>query len=255
MDEGQDLAEHLPGIAVVATRCEAVGGTADLRRVCRCDDGSDYAVKDRSENPFLPHQEWLCTQLGELVGLASPPIRIVSVAGDECFGSRWESGVETQDWWVRADRGEIDFSSFAPTISRMLAYDLFIHNVDRHLTNYIVRRQHTGYAMLAFDYSQAWLFSGFPPPQLPFNPQTKTMLAIRVMIQIFGNFINQNEIKYVCDRLRDVKTEAIERIIGEHPNTWLTDNQKHAIFNWWYSDKRIHRIHQVQEGIANGSYL
>lgn len=256
MDEESGVTGHLPGIAVVATRCEnANHGTADCTLFCRCDDGSDYAIKDRARNVVLPHQEWFCTRLGEIIGLASPPARIVKVGSDECFGSRWESGMETQDWWVRASHGDIDFALLAPTISRILAYDLFIHNLDRHLTNYIVRRQYAGHAILAFDYSQAWLFSGFPLPDLPMPPTCKTVLAIRAMRQIFGDFIWQSEVKYICNQLRKVKTETVERIVSEHPANWLTATQKTAIFNWWYSDKRMHRIHQVQEGIANGLYL
>ena len=255
MDEGEEIAGHLPGIAVVATRCETFQGTADLRLVCRCDDGSDYAVKDQLRNPHLPHQEWLCTQLGELVGIASPHIRVVKLAADECFGSRWERGMETQDWWIRAHNGDIDFQLIAPTISRIFAYDLFVHNVDRHLTNYIVRRQYSGHSVLSFDYSQAWLFSGFPLPPLPLHSQTKTIQAMRAMRHLFGDFIHQNEVKSICNKLRQIKTETIERIISEHPNNWLTETQKCEIFNWWKSDRRLHRIHQLQEGIANGDYL
>jgi hypothetical protein len=48
MGEESDLGGHLPGIAIVAVRCEVADqGTADCSLFCRCDDGSDYAVKDR----------------------------------------------------------------------------------------------------------------------------------------------------------------------------------------------------------------
>jgi hypothetical protein len=250
----EETTGHLPGISVVATRCETANqGTLDCNLFCRCDDGSDYAVKNNSKNPNLAHQEWFCTQLGERVGLASPPVRIVNVGNVECFGSRWESGMETHDWWVRASTGEIDFTLLAPTISRIFAYDLFIHNLDRHLKNYVVRRQYSGHAILAFDYSQAWLFNGFPLPDLPMDSSAKTLQVMRFLRHSFGDFIKYSEVKYVCDKLRKTDTEIIERIISEHPNIWLTEQQKSHIFTWWYSDKRLHRIHQVEEGIANGS--
>ncbi|MEP9349370.1 hypothetical protein [Xanthobacter sp. KR7-225] len=118
--------------------------------------------------------------------------------------------METQDWWVRAHNGDINFSFLAPTISRILAYDLFIHNVDRHLTNYVVRRQYSGHAVLAFDYSQAWLFSGFPLPALPLHHQTNTIQALRAMRKLFGDFIRHDEVKHVCNRLRKINTESIE---------------------------------------------
>src|SRR5690606_16851846 len=85
----------LTGVSVEAQWCVATSGTADAPLICRCDDGSDYAVKGAATNPSLPHQEYFCARLGELAGVISPPIRIVKNGGKECFGSRWESGVET----------------------------------------------------------------------------------------------------------------------------------------------------------------
>jgi len=255
--------EAFPGLNVHPRWCQPANlGTVDCSYICRCDDGSDYAVKDGSQTPTLPHQEWFCTRLGEDVGVASPTIRVVQMNGVECFGSRWESGAETGTpkdrstwWWPRAHRGEIEFAPLAPAISRIFAFDLFIHNVDRHLTNYLVLKQHTGYAIRSFDYSRAWLFNGFPLPPLPMNATAKTVAAIRALRQLFGDFIKINEVSHVCDKLRSTSLARVQSFIDEHPPSWLTKDQKLSILDWWPSEDRMTRIDQVEEGINSGTCL
>lgn len=239
-----------------AVRCvPADEGTADCALFCRCDDGSDYAVKGTSSEATLPHTEWFCTRLGERVGLASPACAIVNVRSEVCFGSRWDSGHEPNDWWVRARSGEIDFSLLAPTISRILAFDLFVHNGDRHLKNYIIREQRMGHAVLAFDYSRAWLWNGFPLPSLPMAPTTNTIAAYRYLNSVFPGFLSFEDVKYVLDALRAFSALNAETIIYEHPSEWLTSDQKNAILDWWDSPDRLARIDQIEGGIANGSHL
>ncbi|WP_352882152.1 HipA family kinase [Mesorhizobium sp. M1396] len=261
MGERAEVESYLRAISVEAKSCELNdSGSVDCAYFCRCDDGSDYAVKNSDRNASLPHQEWFCTRLGELAGLVSPAIRIVRVDGRECFGSRWESGIETgtnnqNGWWTRAKTGEIDFSLLAPTLSRILAFDLFVHNVDRHLANYLVVKQRSGHAILAFDYSQAWIWNGLPPPPLPLGQQTNTVIALKILRRLFGEFIQFNEASLVCQKLRSIKISSIEAIILEHPSIWLTNQQKDGILTWWNSVERDQRLSQVEEGIKNGSYL
>ncbi|MBS0410325.1 MAG: hypothetical protein JSR86_10455 [Proteobacteria bacterium] len=189
-----------------------------------------------------------------MVGLASPPVRIVDVNGVLAFGSRWETGHEPDGWWLKAKSGEIDFASLAPTLSRILAFDLFVHNDDRHLKNYIVRAQRTGVALLAFDYSRAWLWHGFPPPSLPF-PLCATVQAHRFLKQEFGDFLSADDVAHVLRNLRDVSAVRIESLILEQPREWLTNEQRDGILNWWQSGDRLSRIDQIEGGIASGAFL
>ncbi|RUW61571.1 hypothetical protein EOA16_11460 [Mesorhizobium sp. M7A.F.Ca.US.008.03.1.1] len=180
--------------------------------------------------------------------------------GQDCFGSRWESGVETGTgpvdfWWVRAHAGDIDFSLLAPTLSRILAFDLFVHNVDRHLRNYIVRKQNFGHTVIAMDYSQAWLWNGFPLPPIPLHSSAKTVIALRFLLKLFGHFIVQAQVEHVCKKLTEIKSSQILQIIHEQPASWLTKSRKDDIISWWESADRLARIKQVEEGIKNGSCL
>jgi hypothetical protein len=253
MADGEQL---VLGVPVRAVRCEPSDfGTADCAQVCRCDDGSDYAVKDEVSNASVPHSEWFCTRLGELVGLASPPCKVVDVRGKACFGSRWETGHNAKDWWLRVISGAIDLASIAPTLSRIFAFDLFVNNIDRHMTNYIVREQHFGTTLLAFDYSRAWLVNGMPPPDLPMAAHENTTRAMRWMQDQFGHFFSINDAKHVLDRLDLVDHTTIQSILMSHPPEWLTTDQRDGIIAWWQSGARSSRINSIRKGVKDGTYL
>lgn len=255
MDEA-GLIPALYGLSVAATRCEQANfGSADCALICRCEDGSDYAIKDTAKNAAMPHSEWFCTRLSEAVGMASPTCKIVSVQGESWFGSRWETGHNPKDWWLRAVAQQIDFNLLAPTISRIFAFDLFVHNVDRHLNNYIVREQHFGISMLSFDFSRAWLCNGHPLPNTPMNFNENTIRAFQYLNSQFGNFISKVDIDTVLDNLSNLPLIKIEEIIAEHPQNWLTNDQKNWMISWWNSRDRLDRIERIKEDIENGTYL
>ena len=48
----------------------------------------------------------------------------MEVNGATFFGSRWETGHNPQDWWIRVKNGEIERDRVAPTVSRILAFDM-----------------------------------------------------------------------------------------------------------------------------------
>ena len=76
-------------------------GSADLKQICKCEDGSEYAIKetekdaaDPSKKIWTAHNEYFCYRLGQIVGIASPNYHIVELSPERfAFGSRWESGI------------------------------------------------------------------------------------------------------------------------------------------------------------------
>jgi hypothetical protein len=245
----------LPGFPVRAVSWEkADEGTADCALFGRCDDGSEYAIKDQSGDARVPHSEWLCTRLGEMSGLVSPQCKVIEVNGDQCFGSRWETGKE-KDWWVLASQGEINFPELAGSLSRILAFDLFVQNEDRHLNNYIVRRQRNSFVVQSFDYSRAWLTNGIPPPRLPMLPTTNTISAYRILKTLFGFKPDISHVRHVLTRLSKITVGDVRRIIDEHPHDWLLHEELTSIIDWWSSAARLERIGDIEGGIDNGTFL
>lgn len=252
--ESLDRPDLFPDHPVRAQRCDPLSISADCKQVCRCDDGSDYAIKEAATIATMPHNEWLCAKLAERIAVAAPTFKIVEVQGIQCFGSRWMAGEEA-DWWNRAHAQQIPFVDLAQGISRILALDLFVHNGDRHLKNYFVLKQRVGYSVVAMDFGRAWMFNGMPPPPLPMAPGENTIMAQRVLKRLFGDFIDQAEVEDVCDRLIGVSDGEIEDFISAHPSSWLQESQKISIMKWWKSNDRTNRVRNIREGIRNGSLL
>jgi HipA-like kinase len=171
-------------------------GTADASVVCRCDDGCDYAVKDGSKHPRTPHNEWFCSSLADAIGIAGPPFNIIEQDnGTLAFGSRWEGGVPPEQWYEMVTKGALTFDDVKPTLARIFAFDNFVYNEDRHPKNFVIRSQRTGHALLALDYSRAWLYHGFPPHSLPFAPNQNTMAASRWIAATFGQYLTEGSTK------------------------------------------------------------
>jgi hypothetical protein len=236
-------------------------GTADCAQICHCHDGQDYAIKKNQDDPnhaggliLTPHNEYFCYRLGHIVGLAAPVARLVRLPDGLWFGSRWEGG-SIDLWWEQMISGTLDKTPLLPTLAKIYAFDLFVYNIDRHAKNYIVRHQHFGPSILAFDYSRAWTFQGFPLPDLPMDEYENTVSNQRYFSQYFGRYVTEDACASVLDALTEVTTRQIDQILNEQPTEWLPQGTRNAIIYWWDSADRLARIESIRLGIRDGTYL
>jgi hypothetical protein len=231
-------------------------GTADSAGTCRCDNGAHYVLKNGAHHPFTPHDEWFCTNLADRIGIACPPAAIIEDGvGGYMFGSRVEGGVTKDLWWEMVARGDIELSVVAPVLSRVFAFDCFVHNDDRHLNNYLVRESGNAWTMLAMDFSRAWTYHGFPPPGLPFAPTDNTRLAQADLNQVIGSFLDLTAVDEVLNRISAVGVQTIENIVGMHPHQWLPTALKGSMLQWRQSKERDDRIDGIRKGIRDGTYI
>lgn len=231
-------------------------GTADCSLICHCDDGSDYAVKDANSGQNVEHSEWFCKHLGDRVGIASPECRLVEVNGYTAFGSRWESGHDPSSWWSKINLGEIEKDRVAPTISRILAFDLFVNNEDRHGGNYIVRPQvNDSWSFLAFDYSRAWMATGWPLADAPMDVNKMTTKNFRAINKIVGGMLDHSEFMFIINKLRDVPVAYINQILEYQHDTWLSEAHCDDIRLFWESSDFLKRLDKIEEGLKNGEYV
>lgn len=228
---------------------------ADYAGIALCDDDVEYVLKDMSSHPTTPHNEWFCHCLAESVGLAVPQFCMVETGiGEFCFGSRWEGGLLPTNWATLLAAGHLKIAQFSGALSRIWAFDHFVFNDDRHKGNFIVRHQHHNMAMLAMDFSRAWLDKGFPPGPLPFTAADNTLLLIRALIKMFGNFIDNNEVNKILDAIANVDVKRIQDIISSHPQNWVTPQDVHDILSWWPTG-RDPRLLMIRQGLCGGTYL
>lgn len=158
-------------------------------------------------------------------------------------------------WWRMIQTNQIPLQDVQSALSRIYAFDCFVHNHDRHAGNFLVVPQRSGHAVLAFDYSRAWIYHGFPLPSLPFAATEKTLAMQRQLKAIIGDYINPAQARQVLETLRKVPVTQVEKIISNHPQDWLDKNIRDQICSWWTSKEMGDRLDEIAAGIDNGTYL
>jgi hypothetical protein len=263
MGKSREKGAQLGLIPLKTQWCAPNLGSADLKLICRCDDGLDYAIKPNEPRPGVrgslfrtAHDEYFCYRLGQIVGIPTPNYHFVEMPdGTLAFGSRWEAGDQPNLWWNQIAAGTITGDQILPTLARIYVFDLFIHNVDRHAGNLLVRRQHLGHAVIAFDYSRAWTYHGFPPPALPMDPTENTVLLQRQLSSLLGAYVATPAARQVLDNIDAVSHKQIRDLLLSQPAKWLTKPLSSSIVKWWKSSAKSDRVASIRTGINNGSLL
>jgi hypothetical protein len=239
---------------------------ADSEFCCTAEDNCNYRIKDKvsgQAHETTPHSEWFCTRLASMIGIACPPFNVLEMPdGTLVFGSRWEGGLlrrkpgdEAGYWYEKVRSGEIPLADVSDVLTNIYAFDHFVNNVDRTLENFLVREQRNGFAILAFDFSRAWIRFGMPLPRTPLG-DCHTVGAQRDLRGYWkAAYIKPDTASILLDKISKITVKDINNIINEHPSDWLTAAQKKAILKWWGSKGMLDRIREISEGIADGSCL
>jgi hypothetical protein len=195
-----------------------------------------------------------------MVQIAAPVHKIIDMGnGTFAFGSRWSGGVVSPKngatWFDKVKAGAITIASISPALSHIYAFDHFIFNEDRHEHNFIVHDQSEGFAVLAMDYSRAWVNHNFPLPPIPMKP-CHTVLRQRFLTQLWNaSYINSSEVDVTLNKIRKITRAQIERIFDSHPEEWLEKPLKDAILKWWGSAEMLARIDAISAGVKNATCL
>lgn len=258
---------NLFGLEVVSFRPVLGKRTAHLRHTVIATDGWEYAVKCRQDgveslakiahNPTLvPASEWLCTNLADMCGIATPHCKIIhdKNTGIDYFGSRYDlSSASTP-------MDEITFAEqlcTSPMLKKQVwaiyAFDQFIFNIDRSLSNYLYSVGRDGYMIVQpFDFGFSSLVMGWPnrtgESLLPYGcPTTDKWISIRKLTG--DNYSCRESGLAILDRLSKIQPDIIESICNAMPESWINPLQKSALMSWWSSNNRQMRIDVVRNEV------
>jgi hypothetical protein len=134
-----------------------------------------------------------------------------------------------------------------------MRFDLFVHNVDRHLRNFLVIKEGNGHSVFSMDYSRSWLHNGFPLPSMPMAADSRTVAVQRWLRQQFSGYFDIGAANRILSDIDSVSSESIQRIIAQQPKYWLTEAQADAIVQWWGSGGVQARTATIRQGMQNGS--
>jgi hypothetical protein len=211
-------------------------------------------VKTLAMAPLIPHSEWFCGHLAEKLGIASPSVRIVVDGSQSHVGSRWMAG-NIGGHWVGKMGVEIPIIRAAPQMSRIFAFDLFVHNLDRHTNNYIVIEQSTGFSFFAFDYSISWLAAGFPFDDALMDIGQPTRNNFSYFCGMYPGLFDVYEFNSLLNKIDATKAEDVEGIIDSHPSNWLTPDLKTAIMNFWAAGGHQSRTNAIRKSLSDGTLI
>jgi hypothetical protein len=203
-------------------------GGLDANEGCFCGDAGGFVIKKNDIYPHLPHCEWFCSSLAQIAGIPQVGFNLVKhTDGTIWFGSSWRPG-RISDWWLLAAQGAISFADLVDDLSRIYAFDLFVHNDDRHLNNYMVVSEGGGHRVYAYDYSRAWLYHGFPMPVPLSIGGNNTIDNKEWMKANLGYVVNVNAATQALDNIGGITSARIKDIVDVCPANWLTDAEKRA---------------------------
>jgi len=228
-------------------------GSEDTNEGCFCGDAGTFVIKKNDVHPALSHSEWFCSSLANAVGVPQVPFNIIRHPnGACCFGSQWMNG-KTKDWWNLAIQGSVDFGGLAEDLSRIYVYDLFIHNIDRQLNNFMVVPHGEKHKVYSFDYSRSWLVVGFPMPPVMDIVNSSTIKVKNWIKLNFGDFISIQVATEVLDAIATLNVARVRQIIASHPVDWLTEQQEGEIIDWWENGMASDRVAAIKVGLKNGA--
>jgi hypothetical protein len=258
--------------------------SADCQTYCEANDGYQYAVKQVSDSrvfPFTPFDELFCYELARLCEIAVPQYSLLEMPDKTlAFGSVWEGGA-VQDGMklvfqdvMQGGASFMEKQKLIERLSSIFAFDLFVHNEDRHDGNYLIRPAINAHVLIAMDFSRSWTNLNCPidrastimnPPIMPMlyvSPPHATQYNGQVsntyrFAKIFWNNQRLGQISggaffRTLERLLGIERERIDSILSKVPDSWCSPARKTEILNWWCSSERIDRINHIKGAYQNG---
>lgn len=229
-------------------------GTADAALFGDGENGLQYCIKTSSKTPWAPAAEYICNELAALCKLPLASYDIVKLQdGSLAFGSVWEGSALAQAALNDLLSGKTPGRQIAPTLSSAYAFDLFVHNVDRHVGNYLgVAGRTAGHSLKLYDFSRAFTHHGWPLPPLPMPPACHTVSTQRQLMK--NHTFDLTAAQDLLDRLSKVEHHSFKDIVTAMPDGWLDPQLQIKILKWW-AGPRDARISQIRKGLKDGTLL
>lgn len=206
--------------------------SADLGELARTADGHDFAAKWEHDGAGLPASEWLGHRLANACQIATPFTATLHHGALLGFGSRIEGAVQSFRDLSPPERCEV-VTQCSQAMCATLALDVFIGNEDRHLGNWLFRRNLDGqWAPLCIDFSRALFRRGFPTDPWPLPPCNTT--ATMALLKAAGLWDGPYAV-FAIEQLQRVTPAVLQHWLQECPLPWLPEPARATLTTWWAS--------------------
>lgn len=148
------------------------------------------------------------------------------------FGSRIEGAVISfrdlpphEGAQVLADCGQ--------AMSALLALDMFVGNEDRHMNNWLFRRnQSNHWTPLCIDFSRALFRRGFPADVWPL-PSCNTTTTLALLKKLWH--WDASCAVFAAQRLQRVTPTVLDHWLADCPDEWISAQDRADLLAWWAS--------------------
>jgi hypothetical protein len=235
----------------------------DTAGFARANDGQTYVIKSNSKHPLLCATEAFCEVLAQACQLPNTFGAWVDVKGEDCYGSRFEGGLDKDKRnvqlqidakkrrWLRCTTPGIATAAFA--------FDLFVFNIDRHHNNMAFQDQNGNITARYFDFSRAWwVVCGGDVAQLPvpsgmqhIGSSERTCATFRNVSKWVG--LDLQAAQNVLDLLRRIDPAWVSGQFQTMPPGWLDKATFDSTLAWWGSPLKEARIAAIEQGLKNAT--
>ncbi len=209
----------------------------DLKRIALGDDGNTYAVKRVADGAYMPLTEWVGYHLCRRCQILTPDFAVL-LPKDQSpayFGSRIATYAQIEHE-PGSFRVSTFFSGHMQALAAVYALDAVYINPDRHGRNLFVRTGAGGSALLAFDFSQAWITKGLPFGNTEALRDSRTQKWWNTLKKL-GCKIDEGALSL----LQNTDAPWLAQVLDSAPTEWKTDLDTNAILEFW-DTRRQQRI-------------
>lgn len=232
--------------------------SADSLGEVEADDSFLYYIKGDVAGKATRASEWLGTQLAEAIGLAAPTPSVIELQdGSTVFGSRRIAGVAdatvTAAFLTTSTASNLNppVAGLQALLSKIYAYDMFCHNDDRHLGNYLSVDDKGRRRLYTFDFSRA-LFWTWPWQAYPAAP-SNTRRWGAALRRLHG--FDETSALATLDAIAGLAPAAIGSFINQMPADWLTTNLRAEFMDVWTGTGCNVRVDSLRKGFKDGTLL
>lgn len=236
----------------------SVGGSTGARLI-RASNALAYVVKDDTADvPRLRASEFFWLSVARSVGLAAPLPEVIEdrVVNRTLVGTRKEQnriGKDDAETLLELLTGKIH--NGGRHLSRLLAFDLFCANWDRHPGNYLVLDEGGAKVVFAIDFSHVVLIPDkCSPDRDPISEiRTATRQYCPKVVQPYGP--DQAAATETLNSLAALPSGQIDGILNSIPDDWVGAGEKQEVADWWADGERASRLAAISNELGNGTYF
>ncbi|MFN3890502.1 MAG: HipA family kinase [Beijerinckiaceae bacterium] len=240
-------AELLP-LTVVATSPRQVR-SADATCFVFASDGYEYLIKTDKDQGGGMAAEWVTHKLANAVNINVAEARVIELTnGQLVFGSRMVQTINDEVTTANLLIGPT-MPGMSNSLSRILALDLFVCNVDRHDGNFLSRTDNAGHSLYAIDHTRSLFWHGEYDVDLPVG--THTIQRGRERIGRHG--LDIDAATDLLDKIARLPSDWADDVLRSMPSEWLVLDQRVRFSAWWENGGRSARVARLRKGLIDGT--